>query len=120
MKESSPTTGKIHSVHHLNYIPYSFAGGYNHPLEGFSDILAAQVAVVVVGISHREAASFFTVAALKAVDDHSGYMLPLNPFRFWRWFFGTGPVYHTIHHQRWGFKVGIDRSSHRRSCVRSY
>jgi sphinganine C4-monooxygenase len=97
--------GTVHSIHHLNYVPYSFAGGYNHPVEGFSDILAAQVAVKVIGISHREAAFFYTVAALKAVDDHSGYMLPLNPFRSWRWVFGNGPVYHTVHHQRWGFKV---------------
>ena len=98
--------GHIHSVHHYNYVPYSYAASYNHPIEGLlNDILGSFVAAKVTGLSDREALVFFTVASIKAVDDHASMELPFNPIRIWGWFFGNGMVHHNIHHQMWGLKV---------------
>jgi sphinganine C4-monooxygenase len=98
--------GNIHSVHHRNYVPYSYAASYNHPIEGFfNDILGAYVASAAIGLTEPEMLVFFSVASVKAVDDHSGLLIPFNPIRLWALFFKNGLVHHNIHHQVWGLKV---------------
>ncbi|KAL0935774.1 Sphingolipid C4-hydroxylase SUR2 [Colletotrichum truncatum] len=97
---------RIHSVHHYNYIPYSYAASYNHPIEGFfNDILGSYLSSRLVGLSDREAMVFFATASVKAVDDHASLELPWNPLNLWGYIFGNGMVHHNIHHQVWGLKV---------------
>ncbi|KAL8283019.1 hypothetical protein RB597_010420 [Gaeumannomyces tritici] len=97
---------RIHSVHHYNYIPYSYAASYNHPIEGFfNDILGSYLSSRFVGLSDREAMVFFATASVKAVDDHASLELPWNPINLWGWIFGNGMVHHNIHHQVWGLKT---------------
>jgi sphinganine C4-monooxygenase len=101
--------GNIHSVHHYNYIPYSFAAAYNHPVEGFfNDIVGFFLSALFVGLSDRESTVFYTIATIKTVDDHAGFALPYIPFHLWGWLFGNGMVYHNIHHQAWGLKVSFE------------
>jgi sphinganine C4-monooxygenase len=98
--------GNIHYVHHQLYTPYSYGASYNHPVEGFFlDILGPFVAAKCVGLSNRESAFFFTIATIKAVDDHSGYRIPGDPIRIFEIVDGNGPIFHNIHHQSWGLKV---------------
>jgi sphinganine C4-monooxygenase len=98
--------GNIHYVHHQLYTPYSYGASYNHPVEGFFlDILGPFVAAKCVGLSNRESAVFFTIATIKAVDDHSGYRIPGDPIRIFEIVNGNGPIFHNVHHQPWGLKV---------------
>ncbi|WQF80925.1 Putative fatty acid hydroxylase [Colletotrichum destructivum] len=99
---------RIHSVHHYNYIPYSYAASYNHPIEGFfNDILGSYISSRLIGLSDREAMVFFATASVKAVDDHASLELPWNPLNLWGWAFGNGMVHHNIHHQVWGLKTNF-------------
>jgi sphinganine C4-monooxygenase len=74
------------------------------------DILGPYLASHCVGLSDLECTFFYTLATVKAVDDHAGVQLPWNPIRLWGLFFGNGLVYHNIHHQVWGLKVSYHYS----------
>ncbi|KAF8978970.1 hypothetical protein BDQ17DRAFT_1550336 [Cyathus striatus] len=72
----------IHSVHHRLYVPYAIGALYNHPVEALVlDSLGAAIAEAVTGMTTRQAMALFTLATLKAVDDHCGYNLPFDPFQ---------------------------------------
>ena len=87
----------FHSWHHRLYVPFSYGGQYNHPVEGFVlDACGAVVAERFSGMSTRQAALLFTIATFKAVDDHCGYALPFDPLQ---WITGNNTDYHDIHHQ---------------------
>ena len=87
----------IHSWHHRLYVPYSFGGGFNHPIEGFFlDLLGSALAEWITGMSIRQAGFLFTFSTFKTIDDHAGWSLPFDPLQ---WFTRNNADYHDIHHQ---------------------
>lgn len=99
----------FHSRHHRLYVPYAFGALYNHPFEGFLlDTLGAAVAFKVTGMSTRQGMWFFTGSTFKTVDDHCGYALPWDPLQHLT---SNNAGYHDVHHQSWGIKVSMTRTT---------
>ena len=74
-------------------------------LEAFLvDVISTFFALSVAALTTRQAMWFVTLSVLKAVDDHSGYAIPWDPFQ---WLTPQNALYHDIHHQAWGIKVRI-------------
>ncbi|KAL6635050.1 hypothetical protein ACP70R_027721 [Stipagrostis hirtigluma subsp. patula] len=87
----------VHSWHHRLLAPYAFAAQYNHPVESFIlDTAGGALALAASGMSPRTSAWFFSFATLKAIDDHSGLLLPWDPLHA---LFGNNTAYHDVHHQ---------------------
>ncbi|KAL8764587.1 MAG: hypothetical protein Q9194_006960 [Teloschistes cf. exilis] len=92
----------FHARHHELYVPYSWGGIYDHPVESmFLSVGAFVVAIMGTGMSLRESIVFSAYSSAKACTDHSGYKFPWNPIDL---FTTVGAEYHDKHHQRWGFK----------------
>lgn len=93
----------FHARHHELYVPYSWGGIYDHPIESlFLSVGAFVFAVIGTGMSLRESMVFSAFSSAKACTDHSGYKFPWNPIDL---FTTVDAAYHNKHHQRWGFKV---------------
>ena len=45
---------------------------------------------------------FGSLATIKTISDHCGYVFPWDPFRLVN---DNGAVFHDLHHQSWGLKV---------------
>ncbi|KAM3239607.1 hypothetical protein ACQJBY_053353 [Aegilops geniculata] len=87
----------VHSWHHRLVAPYAYGAQYNHPLEGLVlDTAGGALALAVTGMAPLTAAAFFSFATLKAVDDHSGVLVPGNPLHL---LFRNNTAYHDVHHQ---------------------
>lgn len=96
-------SGKFHARHHELYVPYSWGGIYDQPVESlFLSVGAFVVAVMGTGMSLRESMVFSAFSSAKACTDHGGYRFPWNPVDL---FTTVGADYHDKHHQRWGYKV---------------
>ncbi|KAL8713664.1 MAG: hypothetical protein Q9220_002190 [cf. Caloplaca sp. 1 TL-2023] len=94
--------GTFHARHHEIYVPYSWGGIYDHPIESlFLSVGAFVVAVMGTGMSLRESMIFSAFSSAKTCTDHSGYKFPWNPVDL---FTSVDAEYHDKHHQRWGFK----------------
>ncbi|RCI16260.1 hypothetical protein L249_3181 [Ophiocordyceps polyrhachis-furcata BCC 54312] len=92
----------FHARHHELYVPYSWGGIYDHPIESlFLSVGAFAVAVVGTGMSLRESMVFSAFSSAKACTDHSGYVFRWNPVDM---FTSVNAEYHDKHHQRWGLK----------------
>lgn len=92
----------FHARHHELYVPYSWGGIYDHPLESlFLSVGAFVVAVVGSGMTLREGMVFSAFSSFKSCTDHSGYALPWNPVDILT---TVDAGYHDKHHQRWGLK----------------
>ncbi|WPA95409.1 uncharacterized protein RHO25_000008 [Cercospora beticola] len=92
----------FHARHHELFIPYSWGGIYDHPIESlFLSVGAFAIAIGGTGMSLRESMIFSAFSSAKACTDHSGYAIPWNPIDF---FTTIGAQYHDKHHQRWGIK----------------
>ena len=86
-----------------NFVPYAFGAFYSNMIEAFLvDVISTSLAVTVTELTTRQALWFVTLSVLKAVDDHSGYAIPWDPFQ---WITPQNAPYHDIHHQVWGIKV---------------
>ncbi|ODV90842.1 hypothetical protein CANCADRAFT_2564 [Tortispora caseinolytica NRRL Y-17796] len=97
----------IHSRHHRLYVPYALGALYNHPLEGLVlDTGGGGVAMLLCGLSSREALIFFTFSTLKTVDDHCGYEIPYDLLQI---VFQNNAHYHDIHHQNFGIKSNFSQ-----------
>lgn len=97
----------FHSRHHRLYVPYAFGALYNHPVEGFLlDTVGTGIAAIVTMQTPREQLVMYTLATLKTVDDHCGYALPWD---LYRWVFPNNLIYHDIHHQMWGIKTNFSQ-----------
>lgn len=93
----------FHARHHELYVPYSWGGIYDHPVESlFLSVGAFAVAVAGTGMSLRESIFFSGFSSAKACTDHGGYRFPWNPVDLVT---TVDAAYHDKHHQRWGFKV---------------
>lgn len=76
-------------------------------LEAFLvDVISTFFALSIARLTTRQAMWFVTLSVLKAVDDHCGYAIPWDPFQ---WLTPQNALYHDIHHQAWGIKVGGPR-----------
>ncbi|RDA94613.1 hypothetical protein CP533_2445 [Ophiocordyceps camponoti-saundersi (nom. inval.)] len=92
----------FHARHHELYVPYSWGGIYDHPIESlFLSVGAFAVAVMGTGMSLRESMVFSAFSSAKACTDHSGYVFRWNPVDL---FTTVNAEYHDKHHQRWGLK----------------
>lgn len=93
----------VHAQHHRLYVSYAYGAVYAHWLETlFLDILSFVLAGEVAQLSPRQSMIFGSMATIKTISDHCGYVFPWDPFR---WFNGNGAVFHDLHHQSWGLKV---------------
>ncbi|XP_059655050.1 sphinganine C4-monooxygenase 1-like [Cornus florida] len=97
----------IHSQHHRIVVPYAFGALYNHPLEGLLiDTASGALSYHLSGMSPRASIFFFSLATIKAIDDHCGLWLPWNLFHV---FFRNNSAYHDIHHQLYGAKYNFSQ-----------
>ncbi|PHH67623.1 hypothetical protein CDD82_1268 [Ophiocordyceps australis] len=92
----------FHARHHELYVPYSWGGIYDHPIESlFLSVGAFVVAVMGTGMTLRESIFFSVFSSIKTCTDHGGYRFPWNPIDVMT---TIGADYHDVHHQRWGLK----------------
>ncbi|KAL9623014.1 MAG: hypothetical protein Q9160_002733 [Pyrenula sp. 1 TL-2023] len=97
----------LHSRHHRLYVPYAYGALYNHPIEGFLlDTLGTGLAYLATLMSTRQGLVFFSVSAIKTVDDHCGYAFPWDPLQC---FTNNNAAYHDVHHQSWGIKANFSQ-----------
>ncbi|MCJ1279559.1 Cholesterol 25-hydroxylase-like protein [Puttea exsequens] len=92
----------IHAQHHRLYISYAYGAVYGHPLESlFLDILSFLLAQLFSHLTPRQSMLFGSLAVIKTISDHCGYVFPYDPFRLVN---GNGARFHDLHHQSWGLK----------------
>ncbi|KAM2407193.1 hypothetical protein ACFX1X_026408 [Malus domestica] len=102
MHENKVLYKYIHSRHHRLVAPYAYGALYNHPIEGLIvDTMSGAVSFLASGMSPRMSIFFFSLATVKAVDDHCGMWIPWHPFHL---VFRNNSHYHTIHHSLHGTK----------------
>jgi len=95
----------IHSQHHRLYVPYSWGGSYNHPIDSiFVDGLSYGIGCWATGLSTKLSIILFAYGTFKNVTDHCGYVFPWNPLRSLT---GTDAGFHDVHHQSWGLKTNF-------------
>lgn len=97
----------FHSHHHRLYVPYAFGALYNHPIEGLAlDTIGAGLGYLITGMTTKESIFFYAFSTAKTVDDHCGYLLPIDPLQI---FFSNNARYHDIHHQSYGIKKNFSQ-----------
>ncbi|KAL8909538.1 MAG: hypothetical protein Q9171_005017 [Xanthocarpia ochracea] len=95
----------VHAQHHRLYVSYAYGAVYAHWLETlFLDILSFILATEIAQLSARQSMLFGSLATIKTISDHCGYVFPWDPFR---WVNGNGAVFHDLHHQSWGLKYNF-------------
>lgn len=100
-----PPLGIVHAQHHRLYVSYAYGAVYAHWLETlFLDILSFVLAGEIAQFSARQSMIFGSLATIKTISDHCGYVFPWDPFRLVN---DNGAVFHDLHHQSWGLKVCI-------------
>lgn len=65
------------------------------------------MANAIAGLSARQSMVFGSLATIKTISDHCGYVFPLDPFRYVN---NNGARFHDLHHQTWGLKVRLFKS----------
>lgn len=81
----------------------SYGALYAHPLEGLAiDTIAFTLGILLSGLTPRQTMVFDFLTIWKAMGDHCGYVLPLDPLNYLA---GNNAKYHDVHHQTWGLKV---------------
>lgn len=95
--------GVVHAQHHQLYVPYAYGAVYAHWLETiFLDVLSFVLANTIAGISVRQGMVLSSLATLKTISDHCGYVFTQDPLG---WINGNDAKFHDLHHQTWGLKV---------------
>jgi len=86
---------QFHMVHHTITKTYSFMAFYNSYTEGILlDIVGAIITQRICFLNVYQFNTLIAIATMKAVSDHSGYMLPWDPFTW----FPNNALYHQKHH----------------------
>ena len=93
----------VHAMHHYMVVPYSYGGQYLHLIDAFvGQLLGSLVSLVICDMAPVTAMIFFSVLAVKNVDDHCSRWFPgCNPVHR---FLGNNVAFHAVHHQLQGFK----------------
>ncbi|XP_022775788.1 sphinganine C4-monooxygenase 1-like [Durio zibethinus] len=94
----------FHSYHHRIVVPYAYGAFYNDNVDRLLDAIGTALAAFLAGMSPRTSTFFVCLATIKAVDDHSGMLLPGNPFHI---FFWNNSAFHDTHHQLCGGKYNF-------------
>ena len=101
-------TGLVHAQHHRLYVSYAYGAVYAHWIETlFLDILSFVLANNIAQLTDRQSMIFGSMATIKTISDHCGYVFPWDPFRLVN---NNGAVFHDLHHQSWGLKVRLSSS----------
>ncbi|KAL8666974.1 MAG: hypothetical protein Q9168_007353, partial [Polycauliona sp. 1 TL-2023] len=67
----------VHAQHHRLYVPYAYGAVYAHWLESlFLDIISFVIAGEVAQLSARQSMVFGSLATIKTISDHCGYVFP--------------------------------------------
>lgn len=86
---------QFHMVHHMITKTYSFMAFYNSYTEGIlMDIVGALITQRICFLNVYQFNFLIAIATMKSVSDHSGYMLPFDPFTW----FPNNALYHQKHH----------------------
>jgi sterol desaturase/sphingolipid hydroxylase (fatty acid hydroxylase superfamily) len=86
---------QFHMVHHMITKTYSFMAFYNSYTEGIlMDIVGAIITQRLCYLNALQFNVLIAIATMKAVSDHSGYMIPWDPFTW----FPNNANYHQKHH----------------------
>ncbi|XP_078442561.1 sphinganine C4-monooxygenase 2-like [Wolffia australiana] len=93
----------FHAVHHHLIVPYCYGGQHLHLVDAFvGQLLGSFVSLIITGMSPRTATVFFSVLAVKVVDDHCSRWFPnCNPFHK---YLSNNTAFHGVHHQLQGSK----------------
>ncbi|XP_078442725.1 sphinganine C4-monooxygenase 1-like isoform X2 [Wolffia australiana] len=92
----------FHAMHHFQKVPYSYGGQYVHPFDAFvGQLVGNALSVELSGMSSTTAAVFYSMLAIKNIDDHCSRWFPhCNVFQR---FFRNNVAFHSVHHQLQGF-----------------
>jgi sphinganine C4-monooxygenase len=86
----------VHIVHHRVRQLFAWAALYNSYIETLLlDIASFMLVESICGLTPYQAQGFAIFSTLKTVSDHSGYMLPWDPFTW----FSNNAAYHAVHHK---------------------
>ncbi|MFE8070216.1 sterol desaturase family protein [Marinobacteraceae bacterium S3BR75-40.1] len=98
MHENKWLLRHVHAVHHQIRQPYGLAGNHFHWLEFVMTVGLAMVGPILVGAHVYVVWAWFILRQWEAVDGHTGYNLPWDPFHWLPLYEGAG--YHDFHHAR--------------------
>jgi len=70
------------------------------------DTCGGAITSIIASFNPIETAIFLSVAMMKTVDDHSGYIFPWDPFPR---IFHNNSKYHDVHHQIKGIKYNFSQ-----------
>jgi len=88
----------IHSVHHLYHHPFSWAGGWVHPLEDAIVVLTQITAPVAIKVHPLSFWVFIILWVALLIEEHSGHDVWWSPWAWLPFGWGGGAVPHDIHH----------------------
>ena len=88
----------IHSTHHRYLHPFSWAGGWVHPLEDLVVILCVVIPPVLLGVHALTFWVFVFVWVAFLVEEHSGHDVWWSPHRWLPMSMGGGATPHDPHH----------------------
>jgi sterol desaturase/sphingolipid hydroxylase (fatty acid hydroxylase superfamily) len=89
----------IHNVHHKYHHPFSWAGGWVHPVEDAIVIWTQMVTPMCIIDTHPLTVWFFvTLWVAFLMEEHSGHDVWWSPWALLPFGWGGGAVPHDIHH----------------------
>ncbi len=89
---------KIHSVHHKYLYPFSWAGGWVHPLEDAVVIACVVTPTLLFSVHPLSFWVFVAVWVACLIEEHSGYDVFWSPHRWLPFAWGGGGAPHDPHH----------------------
>ncbi|MEM7157896.1 MAG: sterol desaturase family protein [Myxococcota bacterium] len=103
---------RIHSVHHAYAHPFSWAGGWVHPLEDMVVIGCVMTPVLLLGVHPLSFWLFVAIWVAFLIEEHSGHDVWWSPFRWLPLSMGGGGLPHDPHHnisvtKNYGFVFAI-------------
>lgn len=93
----------IHSVHHKYSAPFSWAGGWVHPIEDAVVVFCQAVPSMLLGIHPLTLYVFTALWVICLIDEHSGHDVWWSPYQilpFTGYPIGGGAAPHDIHHYK--------------------
>lgn len=89
---------RIHSVHHAYTYPFSWAGGWVHPLEDMVVIGCVTAPAMLIGVHPLSFWVFVVIWVALLIEEHSGHDVWWSPYRWLPWSMGGGGAPHDPHH----------------------
>jgi sterol desaturase/sphingolipid hydroxylase (fatty acid hydroxylase superfamily) len=95
---------KVHSVHHKYLYPFSWAGGWVHPLEDAVVIVCVVTPTLLFSVHPLSFWVFVALWVACLIEEHSGYDVFWSPHRWLPFGWGGGGAPHDPHHNIHGSK----------------